>query len=178
MKRTVKLNINGVAYERDVEPRMLLVHFLRDELGLTGTHIGCDTSQCGACTVIVNNQSLKSCTAFAVQLNGSEVQTIEGLAKEGELDPIQKGFWEEHGLQCGYCTPGMIMQAKQLLDRNAHPSETEIRHGIEGNLCRCTGYQNIVKAIQWAAKHRSEGATEIPMADAPEVNPADLVGMP
>lgn len=178
MKRNVKLKVNGTNYERDVEPRMLLVHFLRDELGLTGTHIGCDTSQCGACTVIVNGQSLKSCTAFAVQLNEAEVQTIEGMAKEGELHPIQQGFWESHGLQCGYCTPGMIMQSKQLLERNPNPSEAEIRRGIEGNLCRCTGYQNIVKAIQWAANHKNEAPAEIPVADAPQLDPADLVKMP
>ncbi len=153
MKRTVKLTVNGTTYERDVEPRTLFVHFLRDDLGLTGTHIGCDTSQCGACTIIVNGQSLKSCTAFAIQMNGAEVKTIEGMAKPGELHPIQEGFWEEHGLQCGYCTPGMIMQAAQLLERNPNPSEAEIRKGIEGNLCRCTGYQNIVKAIQHAAAH-------------------------
>ena len=178
MKRTVKLSINGTTYERDVEPRTLLVHFLRDELGLTGTHIGCDTSQCGACTVSVNGQSLKSCTAFAVQLNGAEVLTVEGMAHEGELSPIQQGFWEEHGLQCGYCTPGMIMQTKQLLDRNANPSEEEIRRGIEGNLCRCTGYQNIVKAVQWAAQHKAQGASEIPVGSAPQIDANDLVKMP
>ncbi len=178
MKRTVKLSINGTTYEREVEPRTLLVHFLRDELGLTGTHIGCDTSQCGACTVLVNGQSLKSCTAFAVQLNGSDVQTIEGLAKGGELHPIQQGFWEEHGLQCGYCTPGMIMQTVQLLNRNPNPSETEIRKGIEGNLCRCTGYQNIVKAVQWAAKHQADGAKEIPQGDAVKVDPAEIAPVP
>jgi aerobic carbon-monoxide dehydrogenase small subunit len=152
MKRTITLTVNGESYERDVEPRTLLVHFLRDELGLTGAHIGCDTSQCGACTVAVNGKSLKSCTAFAVQMNGAEITTIEGLAPEGGLHPIQEGFWEEHGLQCGYCTPGMIMAADQLLQRNPNPTEEEIRKGIEGNLCRCTGYQNIVKAVQYAAK--------------------------
>ena len=152
MKRTIKLKVNGMTYERDVEPRTLLVHFLRDDLGLTGTHIGCDTSQCGACTVIVNGQSLKSCTAFAVQLNGAEITTIEGLAQNGELHPVQQGFWEKHGLQCGYCTPGMIMSAVQLLERNPNPSEEEIRHGLEGNLCRCTGYQHIVNAVKAAAK--------------------------
>ena len=161
MKRTITLKVNGETYERDVEPRTLLVHFLRDDLGLTGTHIGCDTSQCGSCTVIVNGQSLKSCTAFAVQLNNAEVLTIEGLAKEGELHPIQNGFWEEHGLQCGYCTPGMIMASYQLLQRNSDPSEQEIRKGIEGNLCRCTGYQNIVKAVQYAAKQMSTPAKEV-----------------
>jgi len=152
VKQTINVTVNGEAYERDVEPRTLLVHFLRDDLGLTGTHIGCDTSQCGACTVIVDGQSLKSCTAFAVQLDGAEIMTIEGLAKEGELHPIQQGFWEKHGLQCGYCTPGMIMASYQLLQRNSNPSEQEIRKGIEGNLCRCTGYQNIVKAVQYAAE--------------------------
>jgi len=161
VKRTITLKVNGETYERDVEPRTLLVHFLRDDLGLTGTHIGCDTSQCGSCTVIVNGQSLKSCTAFAVQLNNAEVLTIEGLAKEGELHPIQNGFWEEHGLQCGYCTPGMIMASYQLLQRNSDPSEQEIRKGIEGNLCRCTGYQNIVKAVQYAAKQMSTPAKEV-----------------
>lgn len=152
MKRTITLKVNGTTYERDVEPRTLMVHFLRDELGLTGTHIGCDTSQCGACTVIVDGKSLKSCTAFAVQMNGTEVMTVEGLAKGEELHPIQNGFWEEHGLQCGYCTPGMIMASYQLLQRNSNPTDQEIRKGIEGNLCRCTGYQNIVKAVQNAAK--------------------------
>lgn len=152
MKQTINVTVNGEAYERDVEPRTLLVHFLRDELGLTGTHIGCDTSQCGACTVIVNGQSLKSCTAFAVQADGAEIMTVEGLAKDGELHPIQQGFWEKHGLQCGYCTPGMIMASYQLLQRNSNPSEQEIRKGIEGNLCRCTGYQNIVRAVQYAAE--------------------------
>ena len=151
MKRTIKLTINGTAYQREVEPRTLLVHFLRDELGLTGTHIGCDTSQCGACTVSLNGQSLKSCTAFAVQADGGEVLTIEGLAHNGQLDPLQQSFWEAHGLQCGYCTPGMIMQARQLLERHPHPTEDDIRHGIEGNLCRCTGYVNIINAIQQAA---------------------------
>ncbi len=174
MKKTVKLTVNGTTYERDVEPRTLLVHFLRDELGLTGTHIGCDTSQCGACTVMVNGQSLKSCTAFAVQLQGAEINTIEGLAKEGQLHPIQQGFWEMHGLQCGYCTPGMIMQSVQLLERNPNPSEAEIRRGIEGNLCRCTGYQNIVKSIQWAAEHKNQGQTEIPEAEAPQVDPQPI----
>ncbi|MBN9388381.1 MAG: (2Fe-2S)-binding protein [Chloroflexi bacterium] len=178
MKQTVKLTVNGTTYERDVEPRTLLVHFLRDTLGLTGTHIGCDTSQCGACTVLVDGQSLKSCTAFAVQLDGANITTIEGLAKDGELHPVQQGFWEMHGLQCGYCTPGMIMQSVQLLDRNANPTEEEIRHGIEGNLCRCTGYQNIVKSIQWAAKNKNQGASAIPEADAPQVDPKPIAPVP
>ena len=178
MKKTVKLTVNGTTYERDVEPRTLLVHFLRDDLGLTGTHIGCDTSQCGACTVTANGQSLKSCTAFAIQLQDAEIDTIEGLAKEGELHPIQQGFWEMHGLQCGYCTPGMIMQSVQLLERNPNPSDEEIRRGIEGNLCRCTGYQNIVKSIQWAAQHKNQGPTEIPEADAPKVDAQAIVPVP
>jgi carbon-monoxide dehydrogenase small subunit len=136
----------------------LLVHFLREELALTGTHIGCDTSQCGACTVLLNGNSIKSCTAFAVQADGGEITTIEGLAEDGKLHPLQEGFWEEHGLQCGYCTPGMILSSQQLLQRNPDPSEEEIRKGIEGNLCRCTGYQNIVKAVQHAAKNSTAKA--------------------
>ena len=149
----VKMKINGTWQEGDVEPRVLLVHFLRDRAGLTGTHVGCETSLCGACTVLVNGQSVKSCTLFAVQADGADIMTIEGLAQDGKLHPIQQGFWEEHGLQCGYCTPGMILSAYQLLERNPKPSEAEIRRGIEGNLCRCTGYQHIVKAVQWAAAH-------------------------
>jgi carbon-monoxide dehydrogenase small subunit len=135
-----------------VEPRLLLVHYLRDVLNLTGTHVGCDTSQCGACTIIVNGRSTKACNLFAVQADGADIMTIEGLAKDGQLHPIQEGFWEKHGLQCGFCTPGMIMTAYQLLQRNKKPSESEIRHFLEGNLCRCTGYHNIVKAIQYAAE--------------------------
>ncbi len=149
----VKMKINGTWHEGEVEPRVLLVHFLRDRAGLTGTHVGCETSLCGACTVLVNGQSVKSCTVFAVQADGADIMTIEGLAQDGKLHPIQQGFWEEHGLQCGYCTPGMIISAYQLLERNPKPSEAEIRRGIEGNLCRCTGYQHIVKAVQWAAAH-------------------------
>ena len=149
----VKMKINGTWQEGDVEPRVLLVHFLRDRAGLTGTHVGCETSLCGACTVLVNGQSVKSCTLFAVQSDGADIMTIEGLAQDGKLHPIQQGFWEEHGLQCGYCTPGMIISAYQLLERNPKPNEAEIRRGIEGNLCRCTGYQHIVKAVQWAAAH-------------------------
>jgi len=147
----VTMTINGQQRSGEVEPRLLLVHFLRDVLGLTGTHVGCDTSQCGACTIIMNGHAVKSCTVLAVQASGSEIMTIEGLAKNGELHPLQEGFWEEHGLQCGYCTPGMIMTAVDLLGQNPSPSEDQIRRGIEGNLCRCTGYQNIVKAIQYAA---------------------------
>jgi aerobic carbon-monoxide dehydrogenase small subunit len=165
VKRTVKLTVNGTTYEREVEPRTLLVHFLRDELGLTGTHIGCDTSQCGACTVLVDGMSLKSCTAFATQLEGRQITSIEGIGASGELHPVQEGFWEQHGLQCGFCTPGMIMQSIQLLDRNPNPSDEEIRKGIEGNLCRCTGYQNIVKSVQWAAR-KMNGAKESELAPA------------
>jgi carbon-monoxide dehydrogenase small subunit len=155
----VSLTINGAERTHDVEPRLLLVNYIRDVVGLTGTHIGCDTSQCGACTVIMNGLAVKSCTILAVQANGAEILTIEGLARNGKLHPLQEGFWEKHGLQCGFCTPGMIMAAYGLLERHPRPSEQEIRHGIEGNLCRCTGYQNIVAAIQWAAD-RMEAAEE------------------
>ena len=148
----VSVTVNGTAQSSDVEPRLLLVHYLRDTLGLTGTHVGCDTSNCGACTVLVDGVSVKSCTVLAVQADGAEVTTIEGMASGTELHPLQEGFWAEHGLQCGYCTPGMIMAAADLLQRNPDPSEEEIRHGIAGNLCRCTGYHNIVKAIQHAAR--------------------------
>lgn len=147
----VSMTVNGQERSGDVEPRTLLVHFLREQLGLTGTHIGCDTSQCGACTIHLGGKAVKSCTVLAVQANGADITTIEGMAQNGELHPIQEGFWEEHGLQCGYCTPGMIMTAADLLNRNPNPSEAEIRHAIDGNLCRCTGYQHIVKSIQWAA---------------------------
>jgi len=150
----VSMTVNGKMHEADVEPRLLLVHFLREHLYLTGTHVGCDTSQCGACTVLVNGRSAKSCTMFAVQASGAEITTIEGLAEEGDLHPLQKGFWEEHGLQCGYCTPGMIMSAVDLLNEKPQPSEQEIREGISGNLCRCTGYQHIVNAIQHASHQR------------------------
>jgi carbon-monoxide dehydrogenase small subunit len=152
MKHKIHLKVNGVEHENEVEPRLLLVHYLRDVLNLTGTHIGCDTSQCGACTVILNGQAVKSCTILAVQASGGEVKTVEGLATNGTLHPIQEGFWEKHGLQCGFCTPGMMMTAVQLLERNPNPTEDEIRHALEGNLCRCTGYQNIVSAIQYAAE--------------------------
>jgi carbon-monoxide dehydrogenase small subunit len=150
-KLPVSVTVNGKQYDEDVEPRLLLVHFLRESLGLTGTHVGCDTSQCGACTVMIDGRSAKSCTLFAVQADGSQVMTIEGIAAEDGLHPVQEGFWEEHGLQCGYCTPGMIISAVQLLQDNPRPSEQEIREGISGNLCRCTGYQHIVKAVQYAA---------------------------
>jgi len=152
VKRPIKLTINGVSYSHEVEPRLLLVHYIRDVVGLTGTHIGCDTSQCGACTIMLNGMAVKCCTFLAVQADGAEILTIEGLAKDGQLHPIQEGFWEKHGLQCGYCTPGMILAAYQLLRRIPNPTEAEIRHNLEGNLCRCTGYHNIVKAIQYAAE--------------------------
>jgi carbon-monoxide dehydrogenase small subunit len=150
----VSITVNGKARKAQAEPRTLLVHFLREQLNLTGTHVGCDTSQCGACTVLVDGRSAKSCTMFAVQADGSEVVTIEGLAKNGELHALQEGFWEEHGLQCGFCTPGMIMSAVDLLHDTPHPSEHQIRAGIAGNFCRCTGYQHIVNAIQHAANKR------------------------
>jgi len=158
MRRKVSMTINGTRYEHEVEPRLLLVYHIRENAGLTGTHIGCDTSNCGACTVEIDGHSVKSCTVFAVQAEGAQITTIEGLAKGDQLHPIQQAFWDEHGLQCGYCTPGMIMAAKQLLERNPNPSEREIRLGIEGNLCRCTGYHNIVKAIQTASKVMATGA--------------------
>ena len=148
----ISMTVNGVAVSHDVEPRTLLVQYLRDNLGLTGTHVGCDTSSCGACTLIVNGEAVKSCSLLAVQCEGAEVMTIEGLAaSDGNLHPIQEGFREKHGLQCGYCTPGMIMSSVQLLQRNPNPSDQEIRHALEGNFCRCTGYDNIVKAVRWAA---------------------------
>ncbi len=151
MKHTVSLTVNGAKQTAEVEPRLLLVHFLRENLGLTGTNVGCDTSQCGACTVIIDGQAVKSCTVLAVQADGSELTTIEGLASDGKLHPIQQAFWDKHGLQCGFCTPGMIMTALDLLQRNPRPTEADVRHGIDGNLCRCTGYQNIVAAVQEAA---------------------------
>ena len=150
----VSITVNGKTRTEDVEPRLLLVHFLREQLNLTGTHVGCDTSQCGACTVLIDGRSAKSCTVFAVQADGSDVTTIEGLRVGEDLHPLQVGFWEEHGLQCGYCTTGMIMSAVNLLNDNPHPNEQEIREGIEGNFCRCTGYQHIVNSIQHAAGKR------------------------
>ncbi len=153
----VSITVNGKVRKARVEPRLLLVHFLREQLLLTGTHVGCDTSQCGACTVLIDGRSAKSCTIFAVQASGSKVTTIEGLATDGKLHPLQEGFWEEHGLQCGYCTPGMILSAKHLLDKNPNPTEEEIRWGISGNLCRCTGYNKIVEAIQYAAEKIEPG---------------------
>jgi aerobic carbon-monoxide dehydrogenase small subunit len=153
MSATVRLQVtvNGERHESEVEPRLLLVHYLRDVLGLTGTHVGCDTTNCGACTVHLNGEAVKSCTVLAVQADGCEVTTIEGLARDGEFHPLQQTFWEHHGLQCGFCTPGMIMAAADLLDRNPNPSEEDVRHGLEGNLCRCTGYHNIVKAVMAAS---------------------------
>ena len=150
----VSITVNGKTRSADVEPRLLLVHFLREQLNLTGTHVGCDTSQCGACTVLIDGRTAKSCTIFAVQAAGSDVTTIEALASDDKLHPVQEGFWEEHGLQCGYCTPGMIMAAVDLLNENPTPTEQEIRNGLDGNFCRCTGYQHIVNAIQYAAAKR------------------------
>jgi carbon-monoxide dehydrogenase small subunit len=158
MLKTIRVNVNGREYEREVEPRLLLVHFLREELSLTGTHIGCESSVCGACTVLLEARAVKSCTVLAVQANGKKVETIEGLAHNGDLHAVQEGFWNEHGLQCGFCTPGMILSVCQLLADNPNPSKDEIRHGIEGNLCRCTGYQHIVNAVEAAAKAKAGGA--------------------
>ncbi|MCA1735440.1 MAG: (2Fe-2S)-binding protein [Actinobacteria bacterium] len=162
------MTVNGRQVGGDIDPRTLLVHFIRENLNLTGTHIGCETSYCGACTVILDGRTVKSCTMLAVAVDGAEISTIEGLAQNGELHPVQEGFWERHGLQCGYCTPGMIMSAVGLLAENNNPSEAEIRHGIEGNLCRCTGYHNIVKAIEYAAA-KMRGETPAP-ADWEEVS--------
>ncbi len=148
----ISLNINGKNYSHDVEPRLLLIHYLREVVGLTGPHVGCETSLCGACTVEVNGKAVKSCTMFAVQADGANVLTIEGLAANGKLHKMQEAFWNEHGLQCGFCTPGMIMAAKQIIERNPNPTEEEIREGLEGNICRCTGYQHIVNAVKAAAK--------------------------
>ena len=156
-KELIKLKINGTEREASAEPRLLLVHFIREQLGLTGTHVGCDTSNCGACTVILNGKTVKSCTMFAVQADGAELMTVEGLLQNGALHPLQEGFKEEHGLQCGFCTPGMLMSTYALLKKNPQPSEAEIRWGISGNLCRCTGYQNIVKAVQFASKKMAQG---------------------
>jgi aerobic carbon-monoxide dehydrogenase small subunit len=152
----ITVTVNGAEHSLEVEPRLLLVHLLREKLGLTGTHVGCDTTSCGACTVLVDGVPIKSCTQFAVQVNGKAVQTVEGLAQGGALHPIQEGFHEEHGLQCGFCTPGMMLVSSALLAENPSPSEEEIRWAISGNICRCTGYQNIVKAVQWAANKMEE----------------------
>jgi len=154
----INLTINGKGYQGDVEPRLLLVHLLRDVVGLTGTHIGCETSICGACTVLLDGRAVKSCTLLAVQAEGANVTTIEGLTQNGELHAVQEGFWEKHGLQCGYCTPGMIITSCELLKENPNPSEDEIRHGLKGNMCRCTGYQNIVEAVQYAAEKLNAGS--------------------
>ena len=155
MGREISITVNGTTHTSEVEPRLLLVEYIRDALNLTGTHVGCDTSNCGACTIILNGAAVKSCTIFAVQADGGEVTTVEGLASNGDLHPIQEGFWEMHGLQCGFCTPGMIMSSYDLLQNNPNPSEAEIRHGLAGNFCRCTGYHNIVKAVQYAADKMS-----------------------
>jgi len=151
-KHTVTIEINGSSFTREVDSRLLLVHFLRENLQMTGTHIGCDTTHCGACTVLMDGRSIKTCTVYTVQANGKSLTTIEGMETEGKLHPLQEGFHEEHGLQCGFCTPGMIMRAAELLEKNSNPSEEEIRMGISGNLCRCTGYVNIIKAVQYAAE--------------------------
>jgi carbon-monoxide dehydrogenase small subunit len=156
----VRLNVNGVEHQLEVEPRLLLVHALRDHLGLTGTHVGCDTSNCGACTVHLDGKAVKSCTVLAVQADGAEVTTIEGMGTEDQLHPLQEAFWNDHGLQCGYCTPGMIMAAAGFLAENPNPTEDEVRHALEGNLCRCTGYHNIVKAVLDAAKSKSATISE------------------
>ena len=155
----IHLSVNGAPHQDEVEPRLLLVHYLRETLGLTGTHVGCDTSQCGACTVLLDGKSVKSCTVLAVQADGAEVTTIEGVASDGALHPMQEAFHQEHGLQCGFCTPGMVMAAIDLLQRTPNPTDEQIRTGLEGNLCRCTGYQNIVKAVKAAAEKM---ATEVP----------------
>ena len=153
----IKVKVNGVEHTAEIEPRLLLVHFIRENLRLTGTHIGCETSHCGACTVVMDGKALKSCTVFAIQANGREVLTVEGLEQDGKLHPLQEGFVQEHGLQCGYCTPGMLMTGYAYLQSNPSPSESEIRHAISGNLCRCTGYVNIVKAYQYAAQKLQQG---------------------
>jgi len=158
-KQLVHIKVNGRDREAMVEPRLLLVHFIREVLELTGTHVGCDTTHCGACTVVLDGKTVKSCTLFAVQADGSELLTVEGLMKDGKLHPLQEGFKEEHGLQCGFCTPGMLMSSYALLQKNNKPNEEDIRWGISGNLCRCTGYQNIVKAVQYAAGKMAQGGT-------------------
>lgn len=156
MKHAITVKVNGNTYQHDVESRLLLVHYLREVLGLTGTHIGCDTSNCGACTVLMNGLVVKSCTFLAVQAGGADLLTVEGLAQNGKLHPIQEGFWEEHGLQCGFCTPGMMLTAAQILERNPDPTDAQIRHGLDGNLCRCTGYQHIVNSVKNAARKLKE----------------------
>jgi carbon-monoxide dehydrogenase small subunit len=164
----VSIEVNGVRSEAKVEPRLLLVRFLRENLGLTGTHVGCETTNCGACTVLLDGKPVKSCTVFAAQADGRRVTTIEGVGSVGELDPVQVAFWEKHGLQCGYCTPGMILTAKDLLDRNPDPSEPEIRAALSGNLCRCTGYVNIIESVRYAAELRKKGATKLQLGPPKE----------
>ena len=159
-KQLVRVNVNGRDRQAEVEPRLLLIHFIREMLELTGSHIGCDTSHCGACTVLLNGRTVKSCTMFAVQADGGEILTVEGLIKDGQLHPLQEGFKEEHGLQCGFCTPGMLMSSYALLSNNPKPSEEDIRRGISGNLCRCTGYQNIVRAVQFASGKMAQGGAK------------------
>jgi carbon-monoxide dehydrogenase small subunit len=174
MTMQMTTTINGTEYTRDVEPRLLLVHFLRETLGLTGTHWGCDTSNCGTCVVLLDGVPVKSCTVLAVMAEGHEVRTVEGLAHNGTLDPIQQGFMEEHGLQCGFCTPGMMLTARALLDRNSDPSEDEIREAISGQICRCTGYATIVRSVRWAAEHPASdgGAVSVPEQRPSEEVPA------
>jgi carbon-monoxide dehydrogenase small subunit len=171
----VHLTVNGETQEVEVEARLLLVHLLRDTLGLTGTHVGCDTTNCGACTVHLDGEAVKSCTVLAVQADGAEVRTIEGMADGDKLHPLQEAFWNDHGLQCGYCTPGMIMAAADLLQRNPDPTEEEVRHGLEGNLCRCTGYHNIVKAVLDAAKTGKGGTVEVPAPSQQGAQSAEAV---
>ncbi|HEX6487966.1 MAG TPA: (2Fe-2S)-binding protein [Candidatus Dormibacteraeota bacterium] len=163
MKHKISVTVNGQGHEDEVEPRLLLVHYLRDSLGLTGTHVGCDTSQCGACTIHVDGKAIKSCTMFAVQADGRELKTIEGMATGDQLHPLQQAFWDEHGLQCGYCTPGFIMAAAYLLEQNPNPTDDDIRRGLEGNLCRCTGYVNIIRSVKTAAQ-RMGAASHAPVA--------------
>ena len=155
---SIQMTVNGAPHRAEIEARLLLVHFVRENLGFTGTHIGCDTTHCGACTVLLDGRPIKSCTLFAVQADGREIRTVEGLEQNGQLHPVQEGFWQEHGLQCGFCTPGMLMTSVALLERNASPTEAEIREAISGNLCRCTGYVNIVKSVQYAAEKLRNGA--------------------
>ena len=177
MKKTVTMIVNSEQHTDEVEPRLLLVHYLRDDLRLTGTHVGCETSLCGACTVMLNGQAVKSCTVLALQADGAEVTTIEGLATNGQLHPVQEGFWECHGLQCGYCTPGMILAGVQLLQRNPNPTREQIAHGLEGNLCRCTGYSHIIDAVEFAAKRMAQSNANA-QAKASSPKPAEGKRMP
>ena len=176
MKQTVAVTVNGAQREDLVEPRTLLVHYLREVAGLTGTHIGCDTSQCGACTVLLDGRAVKACSVFAVQADGRSVTTVEGLATGSTLHPVQQAFWNEHGLQCGFCTPGFVMAAAHLLDENPSPSDDEIRKGLEGNLCRCTGYANIMRAVRSAAAAMNGGAQSQPAATGSAAQPAAAAG--